>query len=208
MKQDTKRIKNSLDRAGYYFATVDSQVKKNSNDTVDLIFDIDLGKKFKISKIEFTEDKKIKNRTLRSVIISEENKFWKFISKNNFNKNIIESDKRLLKTFYLNKGYYDVQIESSSVNYFDDNAKALYKINAGERYIINKASLELPIDYNKSNFNGVTKALNKLVNKAYSFNKISKVVDEIDKLSREYDFINAEIIENKIDDNKMIDFKS
>ena len=207
VKQDTKKIKNILDRSGYYFAKVDSQIKENKNDTVDLIFDIDLGKKAKISKIEFIGDKKIKNRTLRSIIISEENKFWKFISKNKFlNKNIIESDKRLLKTFYLNKGYYDVQIESSSVNYFDDNTfKLTYKINAGEKYTINKASLELPIDYNKSNFDGVTRALNKLVNETYSFNKISKVVDEIDKisLSREYDFINAEIIENKIGDKKI-----
>ena len=63
----------------------------------------------------------------------------------------------------------------------------------------------MPIDYDKSNFTGVSKALNKLINKTYSFNKISKVVDEVDKisLSREYDFINAEIIENKLENNKL-----
>ena len=39
------------------------------------------------------------------------------------------------------------------MNYFDDNTFNLtYKINAGEKYIVNKASLELPIDYDKSNF--------------------------------------------------------
>ena len=122
------------------------------------------------------------------------------------NKSIIESDKRLLKTFYLNKGYYDVLIESSTVNYLDDNTFVLtYKINAGEKYLINNASLELPVDYDKSNFDSVDKALKKLINDTYSFNKISRVVDEIDKisLSREYDFINAEIIENKIDNDKI-----
>ena len=207
VKQDVKKIKNSLDVAGYYFSTVDSQIIQNTNDTVDLIFDINLGDKAKISKIEFIGDKKIKNRTLRNVIISEENKFWKFISKNKFlNKNIIESDRRLLKTFYLNKGYYDVVIESSTVNYFDDNTfKLTYKINSGEKYVVNKASLELPIDYNESNFVGVNKALKKLINKNYSFDKISRVVDQIDKvsLSREYDFINAEIIEKKVEKNKI-----
>ena len=207
VKQDVKKIKNSLDMAGYYFSKVDSKISQNTNDTVDLIFNINLGDKAKISKIEFIGDKKIKNRTLRNIIISEENKFWKFISKNKFlNKNVIESDKRLLKTFYLNKGYYDVLIESSTVNYFDDNTfKLTYKINAGEKYVVNEAKLELPIDYNKSNFDGVNKALNKLINETYSFDKISRVVDQIDKvsLSREYDFINAEIIEKKIDKNKI-----
>ena len=207
VKQDVKKIKTSLDTAGYYFSEVDSKIRENSNDTIDLIFNIELGEKAKISKIEFIGDKKIKNRTLRSVIISEESKFWKFISKNKFlNKSIIESDKRLLKTFYLNKGYYDVLIESSTVNYFDDNTfKLTYKINAGEKYIVNKALLELPIDYDRKNFQGVSKALNKLTNETYSFNKISRVVDEIDKisLSREYDFINAEIIEKKVDTNKI-----
>ena len=207
VKQDIKKIKNSLDIAGYYFSKVDSRIEENSNDTINLIFNINLGEKAKISKIEFIGDKKIKNRTLRNVIISEEAKFWKFISKNKFlNKNIIDSDKRLLRTFYLNKGFYDVVIESSTVNYFDnDTFNLTYKINAGEKYIVNKASLELPIDYDKSNFDSVNKAINKLNNENYSFNKISRVVDQIDKisLSREYDFINAEIIEKKIDKNKI-----
>ena len=42
-------------------------------------------------------------------------------------------------------------------------------------------------------------------NEKYSFQSISKVVDEIDKisLSRQYEFINAEVIENKIDKDKL-----
>ena len=207
VKLDNKRIKSSLDMMGYYFSKVESKVVENSNNTIDLIFDINLGDKAKISKIEFIGDKKIKDRTLRSVIISEENKFWKFISNKKYlNKSILETDKRLLEKFYLNKGYYDVVIDSSTVDYFDNNTfKLTYKINAGEKYIVNNASLDLPIDYNKENFNDVSKYLNKLINKTYSFNMVSRVVEEIDKisLSREYDFINAEIIENKLDQNKI-----
>ena len=48
----------------------------------DLIFEVNLGDKSKIKKIEFIGDKKIKDRTLRRIIISEEAKFWKFISNN------------------------------------------------------------------------------------------------------------------------------
>jgi outer membrane protein insertion porin family len=207
VKQDVKKIKTNLDLLGYYFSTVDSKTSENTNDTVNLIFDINLGDKAKVSKIEFIGDKKIKSRKLRNIIITEENKFWKFISKNKYlNTSLIETDKRLLKNFYLNKGFYDVIIESSTVDYFDDNTfKLTYKIDSGPKYTINKASLELPIDYDEINFTEVNNEINKLNNETYSFSKVAKVVNEIDKvsLSREYDFINAEIIEDKVNDNKL-----
>ncbi len=207
VKEDVNKIKLSLNSVGYYFAEVKSKTIENDNETINLIFDIKLGDKAKISQIEFIGDKKIKDRTLRNVIISEENKFWKFVSKKRFlNQSLISRDERLLKNFYLDKGYYDVEISSSTVDYFDDSSfKLTYKINAGEKYFINSAKLELPQDYDKDNFEKVNKLLKKLTNEAYSFNRIAKVVDEIDKisLSREFEFINAEVIENKVDNNKL-----
>ena len=207
VKEDSDKIKISLNSAGYYFAEVNSKISDNDNETVDLIFEINLGEKSVISQIEFIGDKKVKDRTLRNVIISEENRFWKFVSKKKYlNQSLIERDRRLLTNFYLDKGYYDVDISSTSANFFDDNTfKLSYLINAGEKYIINSTSLELPADYKKENFQKVTKLLKKLEKKNYSFSKISKAVEEIDKisLSREYEFINAEVIESKIAKNKM-----
>ncbi len=207
IKEDIDRIKISLNSSGYYFAEVKTKTIENNNDTVDLTFEIDLGDKATISKIEFIGDKRIKNRTLRNVIISEENKFWKFISKKKFlNESLIERDKRLLKNFYLDKGYYDVQISSSTAEFLsNDSFKLTYKINSGEQYIINAVSLELPQDYNVKNFKDVKKQLDKMNKKLYSFSQITKVVDEIDKisLSREFEFINAEVIENKVNKNQL-----
>jgi outer membrane protein insertion porin family len=180
---------------------------ENNNDTVDLIININLGDKASIGKIEFIGDKKFKDRTLRNVIISEESKFWKFISKNKFiNQNLIERDKRLLKNFYLNRGYYDVSIESTNASFQDNKKfKLIYKINSGEQYIINNTKLILPIDYDPINFQKLELKLSELNNELYSFSQISRVVEEIDKisLSREYDFINAEVIEKKVADNKI-----
>ena len=207
VKIDVNRMKTSLNKIGYYLSDVKSKILENSNDTVDLIFNVNLGEKSKIEKIEFIGDKKIKDRTLRSVIISEEAKFWKFISNNKFvNQDIIERDKRLLTNFYLSKGYYDVDVQSATVKFLDDQSfKLTYKINAGEEYTVNDTKLVLPIDYDENNFIEVKEELNKLNGKKYSINKISKVVEEIDKitLSREYDFINASYSETVIDNNKL-----
>ena len=55
------------------------------------------------------------------IIASEENKFWKFISKNTrFSQNLIELDLRLLKNYYKSIGYYDVTIESKSAEIIDE----------------------------------------------------------------------------------------
>ncbi len=207
VKQDVARIKNGLTYQGYYFSKVNSSIKENANDTVDLIYDIKLGKKAKISRVEFLGDKKFKNKKLRNLIVSEENKFWKFISKKRFlNKDQIDRDERLLKNFYLNRGYYDVVINATSAQYLDDDSFVLtFNIDAGESYQINKTNLILPIDYKKSNFTKIEKLLSELENETYSFRKISKIVEQVDKVSllREYDFISASINEEKIENNKI-----
>ncbi len=212
VKIDEDRMKTSLNAIGYYLSDVKSKILENNNGTVDLIFEVNLGDKSKITKIEFVGDKKIKDRILRSIIISEESKFWKFISNNKYvNKDVIERDKRLLRNFYLNKGYYNVDIQSATVKFLDNQSfKLTYKIDAGNVFTVNNTKLVLPIDYDEDNFKDVKKQLDKLINKSYSLNKVSKVVEEIDKisLSREYDFINASFEETILDNNKMdITFK-
>ena len=207
VNKDRLLILSSLNYLGYYLANVETRFVDNSNDTVDLIFDIELGNKSKISSIEFIGDKKFKNRVLRNVILSEESKFWKFITNNKFiNKERIDRDKRLLKNFYLNKGYFDVEIESANAKFSEDETfKLTFKINAGSIYSVNNIKLNLPIDYDEKNFETVKKEMNKMVNKPYSLNQISKIVDEIDKitLSRQYDFINADLEEKITSENSL-----
>ena len=207
IKDDKTRILSSLNSSGYFLSEVNVETKENSNDTVDLIFNINLGEKSVISKIEFVGDKKIKDRVLRNIIISEEAKFWKIITTNKYlNRDKVERDKRLLKNFYLNNGYYDVNVESVTAKLNENGSfKLTYKIDAGEIYKISSANLNLPIDYDEQNFLDVKNKLNKLINKTYSLSKITKVVEEIDKvsLSREYDFINADLEETKIDKNQL-----
>ena len=205
-EQDVILIKNSLSRSGYYFATVEVKIKENTNDTVDLIYIIETGEKALIKNIKFTGDKFYKDRKLRSVIVSEENKFWKFISKKKYlDVNRIELDKRLLKNFYLNKGYYNVEIESSSAIFSDNFFELIYNINSGDRYTINKATLDVPIDYDPKDFKEVTNSIEDLKGKKYSLNEINKVIKEIDKISvsRLYDFIDATIEIDEVNNNKL-----
>ena len=212
VEKDLMRIKTSLSLEGYYFSKVTSSIEDNLNNTINLSFNIDLGKKVKISKIQFTGDKIIKDKNLRNLITVEESKFWKFLSKKKYlNEQSLLRDERLLKNYYLDEGYYDVVVNTSTAQLLDNNSfNVTFNINAGNLYEINDTKLILPIDYDIENFKEVQKLLDEIKNENYSFFKLSKIVKAIDKisLSREYDFITAEIIEEKISTNKIdITFK-
>ena len=207
VERDLNKVKFSLSNEGYYFSTVTSDIENNPNNTVNLNFNIYLGDKVKISKIKFTGDKIVKNRTLRNLITVEESRFWKFLSKKKYlNPKNLSRDERLLKNYYLDEGYYDVVINTTTAKLLDNNSFDItFNIKAGNLYEINDTKLILPIDYDVKNFKDVEQLLDRLKNKNYSFFKISKIVDAIDKvsLSREYDFITAEIIEEKVSPNKL-----
>ena len=205
-EQDLIKIRNSLNSAGYYFAKVEVQIRDNNNETLDLIYKIETGDKALIQNIKFTGDKFFKDRKLRGVIVSEESKFWKFISNKKYlDINRIELDQRLLKNFYLNKGFYNVEIESSSAVFRDNYFELIYNVNSGNKYFIQNTKLNIPIDYKPEDFKEVKKIIKKLEGNKYSLNKISKVINEIDKISvsRLYDFIDATIEIEEIGDNKL-----
>ena len=198
--EDKKKIIEILKQKGYFFSNVDVLVEKLSDNKVNLIYNVEIGDKAKIKKISFIGDKIFKDRKLRSIIVSEEYKFWKFISgKKYLNQNIISLDERLLKNFYLNKGFYNVKINSSFARLINDNEfELIYNIIPNERYSFNKISLKLPVGFNQENFDDLNNYFEKLKGERYSLFVIEKILDEIDKiiLDEEYKTLNSEVDEN------------
>ena len=195
VKNDESIILNVLKGSGYYFAEVDSSIVDNDNNTVDIIYNINLGEKAFIQKIKFIGNKVFKDGKLKRIIASEENKFWKFISKSKYlDINRILLDENLLRNFYKNKGYYDVSIESSSAKLVNEkDFELIFNINAGKKYYFDQVSLEIPDDFDKQNFDKINKVLLKANGKHYSLNFIEKILKKIDQLilSEEYKFLTA-----------------
>ena len=207
---DKKKIISTLKELGYYFSTVDVFINDLENNKVNIKYSIDLGDRAKIKKISFIGDKIFKDRKLRGVILSEEYKFWKFISGKKFlNESMIEFDNRLLTNFYLNKGFYNVNINTSFAKLIQDNEfELIYNINAGSKYYFGELKLNLPIDYDKFNFIDLEKFLNKLNNEPYSINSIEKILEKIDILAlyEQYESVDVKVIENITDDKLNLTF--
>jgi len=200
IKKDEIVILNFLKDMGYYFSNITSSYKDLGDNKIDLLYDIELGKKSKISKISFIGDKKFKDNTLKNVILSEEYRFWKFISgKKYLNEDLINYDKRLLNNFYKNKGFFNVFIESSFANYLgNDEFEIVYNISPGKKIYFNEFELNLPNDYEPDNFAHLNKVFKKLKGKYYSLNAINEILDEIDKIALEeqFEFLKSTVEEN------------
>jgi outer membrane protein insertion porin family len=200
IKKDKLKITNILKNLGYYNSSVDVFIDNSKNNLINITFDINLGKKAKISKITFIGNKIFKDKKLRRIITSTEYKFWKFISGRKYlNQNIALFDERLLKNFYKNNGYYNAVINSSFAKLINDNTfELIFNIDAGSKFFFGDLKLNLPIDFDKKNFNSLNKIFNKTKGKPYSINAIDKILNEIDKITtlEQYKFIKANVIED------------
>tara|TARA_B110000027_G_scaffold43260_1_gene47610 strand:+ start:1050 stop:3287 length:2238 start_codon:yes stop_codon:yes gene_type:complete len=204
VQNDEIAILNYLKDKGYFFSNITTSYENLGDNKIDLIYEINLGAKAKISKISFIGDKKFKNNILRDIILSEEYRFWKIISgKKYLNENLINFDKRLLNNFYKNKGFFNVIIESSFASYLgNDEFEVIYNISSGKKFFFNEFNLNLPIDYEQDNFVQLNRLFESLKGKNYSLNSIDKILKEIDKivLNEQYEFLKSTVKE-EINDN-------
>ena len=204
---ESNKIQNILRKSGFYLSSIETLVAENNDNSVDLVFQIDLGKKAYIGEVVFLGDKKFKSRKLRNIVVSEEDKFWKCLSPNRFiNKERIELDKRLLLNFYKNKGFYQARIQSETIQFDEKNFKLVFKINAGEKYFFNKFNINYPDNYDEEYFKKVSDKLNNFSNDLYSFKIIEKILKEIENVAKNesYEFVDASI-NQKIVKNNLID---
>ena len=213
VKSDIEMIKRFYKSLGYYSVNVEAEKETvdMASNTLNLIFDVKKGERSHIRKIYFIGDKKIKSKRLRDVITSEEAKFWKFLSRNIYlNTERIELDKRLLKNFYLGRGFYDVQVVSTSAEITDENSIDLtFSINAGKRYRFKKFSTDIDPVFDKSIFSDLKIIFEKYAGDYYSPFSIKKILENIDEIidNNQLQFVQHRVKETPSKDGVDVEFK-
>tara|TARA_B100000886_G_C20418382_1_gene490307 strand:- start:311 stop:2560 length:2250 start_codon:yes stop_codon:yes gene_type:complete len=200
-------LKNILKSFGFYFVELETSISSNTNNTVDLIYKFNLGPIAKISKVKFIGDKVFRDSTLRNVIVSEEAKFWKFLTKNKFlDSNRINLDVSRLKSFYKNRGFYNVKIKSTTAVISDKSQfDLIFNINAGKKFYFDEILIGESNNLPKENIFLFEKKFQKLNGKKYSEKKLNNLKDELTNFTLEnnFSFINANFQEIIKDDNKI-----
>ena len=210
LSEEKKIIQSKLKSAGYYFSKIDPFIEILDDNMIIIDYRIDLGEKSKIGKISFIGDKVYKDNKLRSILVSEEYKFWKFISGKKFlNEELIQLDKRLLKSFYLNNGYYNVEINSSFAKLINKNEfELIFNINTNKKIYFGDMKVILPNDFDDENYKDLKKLLVDLKDEPYSLYSVDKILDKIDLITttEEFKSSNAYAQQNIILDKLNIDF--
>ena len=208
--QEVNSIESTLKSLGYYFAKVEPFIETLDNNMVNIEYKIDLGKKAKIGKISFLGNKIYKDKKLKSVIISEEYKFWKFISgKKYLQEQLTEIDKRLLKNFYLNKGFYNVNINTTFAKLIkEDEFEIIFNIDSGKKIHFNEMKIVFPDNFTKDNYKDLEDLFEKLKGEKYSINSVEKILNQIDKITIQEEFKSSKaFVKEEIDNDKLnIDF--
>ena len=182
LNSDIKKISSLLSSKGYFKNNVEYRAVKPSADKINIFLKISLNKKFYTNNIFFIGDKKIKNSKLLSTISSSPKNLFSFFSSSNTpSSDRVDFDISLLKKYYLNNGYYNVQIPSGSIKIIDDSSvDIVFTINAGNQFLIKNTKIaDISSILSGTNVSFIKTIIQPLQNEVYSLNFLKEIQNKI-----------------------------
>ena len=196
LKKDLEDVKDLFKSSGYYFAVVEPEVIKIDDNQINLILNINKKDISKIKNIYFIGEKYFSSSQLLDIISSAEDNWWSFFSKSSLNEDRVEYDKKLLKSFYKLKSFYDVQIESVLANLDNKNNFTLtYSINSGKKYKFGNVEIKTEGSiFKESNISDIKNISEKIIKgKMYSTPAILTIEKQINTYLEDKKYANIEI---------------
>jgi outer membrane protein insertion porin family len=109
--QGSQRLLDIYRQSGRFAAVVEPQIIELDENRVDLAFVVNEGPMIKINSITFKGNRLYSDSALRRAIASRETKWWTiFSSADNYDEARLDYDSRLLRQFYLERGYADIEV--------------------------------------------------------------------------------------------------
>lgn len=133
----TETLLKIYELSGRFAASVEPKIIRLENNRVNLVFEVDEGPLVKIESIRFIGNDNFSDFSLRQVISSRENRWWAFLSSaDKYDEGRLNYDTRLLRQFYLSRGYADVDVRRVQGGLLPDRTgfAITFEINEGVRY--------------------------------------------------------------------------
>lgn len=180
VEKDAELIALSYLNSGKLSAQITPKIIYRDKNSVDLVYEVIEGSITEIEKISFVGNKNFSNRRLQRVISSKQaGLLRKIIKSDTYLKDKIDYDKQLLRKFYLNNGFVNYDLVSSSVNTSreKDAVFITYTIQEGQQYKFGNifTSSEIP-SISLSEIDKINKIK---LNDIYNPRKLDKYIDEI-----------------------------
>ncbi|MBR9825421.1 MAG: outer membrane protein assembly factor BamA [Alphaproteobacteria bacterium] len=149
IQSDVQRIIEVYRRSGRFAATVTPMIIEQEQNRVDLIFEISEGPVTGVTRINFIGNENFSDRRLRSELVTQESRWWRFFSSNdNYDPDRLEYDRELLRQFYQDQGYANFRVLSSVAELTPDqeNFYITITIDEGEVYNFGEVTVRSEID--------------------------------------------------------------
>jgi outer membrane protein insertion porin family len=191
VQADSERIAEIYRHSGRYDVHVNPEIIEQPNNRVDLVFEITEGSKTGVKQIEFIGNQAYSSYRLKDVIKTHESNLLSFLGGNDvYDPDRVESDRDLIRRYYLKHGFADVQVVAALTEYDPDKKGFLvtFKIEEGQQYhvaSVNFASSIATLDGNSlSSFSQV------YVGSLYNAEALEKSVEnmQIEAARRGYAF--------------------
>jgi outer membrane protein insertion porin family len=141
---DRKALLDAYAKKGRYNASVTVNIVELPDNRVNVVFVCNDGQETLISQIGFIGNDHFGQGTLKNIISSREEAWWRFLSSSDeYSSDRVEYDEYLLHKFYLHKGYADFNIVSANASLSPDRKSfyLTYDISEGPRYRVGKITV-------------------------------------------------------------------
>lgn len=145
----TQRLLDIYQASGRYAAVIEPQIIELDENRVDLVFVVNEGPLIKISSITFSGNERFADRVLKRTISSRESKWWAlFSSGDKYDEARLDYDVRLLRQFYLSRGYADIEVSHVQGGLLPDRTgfAVNFILEEGQRYRVNDIAINSEIE--------------------------------------------------------------
>jgi outer membrane protein insertion porin family len=141
---DVEQIIELYRQRGYFEVRIEPKTIQARPGRVNLVFEITEGAKLAVRQILFAGSDAFTANKLKGVIKTGETNFLSFLTDNDaYDADRIESDRELVRRFYLNHGYADVRVRAAASYEAQNTGIAVtFRIEEGPQYRLGTVDIE------------------------------------------------------------------
>jgi len=196
IKNDVQGLLKHYEEKGYFLASVDTELKKLNEENIELIFHVKEYDKVKVKKINFLGNIAFKDDELKSILQTQEDSLFSFLSgSGNFKEINFQNDIERLKYFYRMKGYLQINVGTPEITVSEDKKWVFItmKLTEGPQFTVNKITFQGEVLFPETD---MREKLTLKENETYSEESLRKDIQLLTEMYQDEGYAFANVIRN------------
>ncbi|MCH2038225.1 MAG: outer membrane protein assembly factor BamA [Rickettsiales bacterium] len=182
IQRDVNRLLRLYQKSGRFSVNIETEIEKLEQNRVNLVFDIDEGKKADIKKIYFVNNEIFSSSKLKRVIQSKESAWYRFFSGyDTYDEDRLAFDEELLRRYYITRGYADFKVVSSNAEMTSDKNGFIVTFTLDEGIKYDFGDIEVTSTIERVDTEALSKDVNTRQGEVFNASLIEESVDTITK---------------------------